>query len=50
MRSRAGQAPEIIGSVRRVVIVGPGAAGKTTLATQLAQITGVPAIELDALF
>lgn len=36
--------------MRRVVIVGPGAAGKTTLAARLGQITGLPVIELDQSF
>jgi adenylate kinase family enzyme len=36
--------------VKRVIVVGPGAAGKTTLAASLAEITGVPVIELDKLF
>ena len=36
--------------MKRVIIVGPGAAGKTTLAGRLAEITGLPVIELDRLF
>ena len=36
--------------VQRVVIVGPGAAGKSTLAAHLGSITGLPVIELDKLF
>jgi adenylate kinase family enzyme len=36
--------------MRRVVILGRGAAGKSTLAVQLGSITGVPVIELDKLF
>ena len=36
--------------MNRVVILGPGAAGKSTLATQLGQITGLPVVELDQLF
>ena len=37
-------------SVRRVVILGPGASGKSTLAVRLGQITGPPVIELDQRF
>jgi adenylate kinase family enzyme len=33
-----------------VIIVGPGAAGKTTLARRLGEITGLPVIELDKHF
>jgi len=36
--------------VKRVIVVGPGASGKSTLATRLGQITGLPVIELDKLF
>jgi adenylate kinase family enzyme len=36
--------------VRRVVIVGPGAADKSTLAACLGSITGLPVIELDKVF
>jgi adenylate kinase family enzyme len=36
--------------MRRVVILGPGASGKSTLAIQLSEITGLPVIELDNLF
>jgi adenylate kinase family enzyme len=36
--------------VQRVVIVGPGAAGKTVLAARLGVLTGLPVIELDRLF
>jgi adenylate kinase family enzyme len=36
--------------VKRIIVVGPGAAGKTTLAARLAEITGLPVIELDKLF
>jgi adenylate kinase family enzyme len=35
--------------VRRVVVVGPGAAGKSTLAVRLGEIAGLPVIELDKL-
>jgi hypothetical protein len=36
--------------VKRVVVLGPGAAGKSTLAAHLGSITGLPVIELDKLF
>jgi len=36
--------------VRRVVILGRGAAGKSVLAARLGEITGLPVIELDRLF
>ena len=36
--------------MRRVVVVGPGAAGKSTLAARLGEITGLPVIELDKIF
>ena len=36
--------------MRRVVVVGPGAAGKSTLAARLGGITRLPVIELDTLF
>jgi adenylate kinase family enzyme len=36
--------------VRRVVIPGRGGAGKSALARQLSDATGIPAVELDALF
>jgi adenylate kinase family enzyme len=36
--------------MRRVVILGPGASGKSTLARQLGGITGIPVIELDKIF
>lgn len=37
-------------SVQRVVILGPGASGKSALAVRLRQITGLPVIELDQHF
>jgi adenylate kinase family enzyme len=37
-------------SVQRVVILGPGASGKSTLAVRLGEITGLPVIELDQWF
>lgn len=36
--------------MKRVVILGPGASGKSTLALHLAEITGLPVIELDKFF
>jgi|SRR5579864_1034186 len=36
--------------MRRVVILGRGAAGKSTLARRLSDITGLPVVELDKLF
>jgi adenylate kinase family enzyme len=36
--------------MRRVVILGRGGAGKSALARQLSDLTGLPAVELDAVF
>jgi hypothetical protein len=36
--------------VKRVVILGRGAAGKSTLARRLGELTGFPVVELDKLF
>src|ERR1035437_4315196 len=36
--------------VKRVIITGPGAAGKSALAVRLGEITSIPVIELDKLF
>jgi hypothetical protein len=36
--------------VRKVIITGPGAAGKSALAVRLGEITSLPVIELDKLF
>jgi adenylate kinase family enzyme len=36
--------------VKRVVILGPGASGKSTLALRLGEITSLPVIELDKVF
>jgi adenylate kinase family enzyme len=36
--------------MRRVVILGPGASGKSTLAARLGEITRLPVIELDKVF
>jgi adenylate kinase family enzyme len=40
----------ILEKMQRVVIVGRGASGKSTLAVELAKITGLPVIELDKIF
>jgi hypothetical protein len=39
-----------LANVERVIVVGPGAAGKSTLAVRLGELTGLPVIELDKLF
>jgi adenylate kinase family enzyme len=36
--------------MRRVVVIGPGASGKSTLAAWLGEITGLPVVELDKIF
>jgi adenylate kinase family enzyme len=36
--------------MKRVVIIGPGASGKSILALQLGEITGLPVVELDKVF
>jgi len=36
--------------MKRVIVVGPGAAGKSTLAARLGEIIRLPVIELDKLF
>lgn len=36
--------------MRRVLVLGRGAAGKSVLARQLGELTGLPVIELDAVF
>ena len=36
--------------VRKAVILGRGGAGKSALSRQLSDVTGIPTIELDALF
>ncbi|HWZ82476.1 MAG TPA: hypothetical protein VNW47_07625 [Terriglobales bacterium] len=40
----------MLGRMKRVVIVGRGASGKSTLAAQLGEITGLRIIELDKIF
>lgn len=39
-----------LGNMKRVVILGPGASGKSALAKRLGEITGLPVIELDKVF
>jgi hypothetical protein len=36
--------------MKHVVVIGPGASGKSTLAVQLGEVTGLPVIELDKVF
>ena len=36
--------------MKRVVILGPGASGKSTLAVHLGEITGIPVVKLDKVF
>jgi adenylate kinase family enzyme len=40
----------MLDKMRRVVIIGRGASGKSALAVQLADVTGLPVIELDKVF
>lgn len=40
----------MLGDMKRVVILGPGASGKSTLAVYLGNITGLRVIELDKVF
>lgn len=40
----------IIDGVKRVVVLGPRASGKSTLAMRLGEIAGLPVIELDKVF
>jgi adenylate kinase family enzyme len=42
--------PGDTGGVHRVVVLGRGGAGKTTLSVQLGRVTGIPVVELDAHF
>jgi nicotinamide riboside kinase len=39
-----------LGTMKRVVIIGRGASGKSTLARRLGDITGLPVIEVDKIF
>ncbi len=41
---------ESVESMKRVVIMGRGASGKSTLAVRLGELTGLPVIELDKVF
>ena len=55
MASRPSHYPEAvhtayIADMKRVVILGRGASGKSTLAVSLGEITGLPVIELDKVF
>jgi adenylate kinase family enzyme len=36
--------------MKRVLIIGPGSSGKSTLALELGQLTGLPVVELDKVF
>jgi adenylate kinase family enzyme len=36
--------------MKRIVVIGPGASGKSTLARRIGEITGLPVVELDKLF
>lgn len=36
--------------MQRVIIVGPGASGKSTLARRLGELTGLPVVEIDTIF
>ncbi len=47
MVPRRFSAPTIIDAMERVVVLGRGAAGKSTAAVQLGRLTGLPVIELD---
>ena len=40
----------MLGAMKRIVILGPGASGKSTLAARLGEITGLRMIELDKIF
>jgi adenylate kinase family enzyme len=42
--------PLILGLVQRILILGRGGAGKSTAARRMAELTGLPLIELDTLF
>ena len=48
--SRGRRAAPYDAAVRRVAIIGPGGAGKTTLAVELARRTGLPVVHLDRVY
>ena len=48
--TRVSSQDETIVSMKRVVVLGRGASGKSTLARRLSELTGLPVIELDKLF
>jgi hypothetical protein len=43
-------AADMLKLMKRVIILGPGGSGNSTLAVRLGEITGLPVIELDKLF
>ncbi|HZD05610.1 MAG TPA: isopentenyl transferase family protein, partial [Longimicrobiales bacterium] len=36
--------------MRRIMVIGPGGSGKTTLSLRIAEATGLPVIHLDSLY
>ncbi len=47
---RASTRPHLEAPLRRVLVIGSGGAGKTTLAARIAEATGLPLVHLDALY